>query len=551
MKAFAYLRLSVDKEEGHAQSIDAQRYEIERYAKANGYEIVGEFVDSGVSGRKVSRPQFDNMISQACAKPGPVKAILVYRLDRFARNQRVFHNTIADLESARVQFISVSEYFGNGRQARFIMSHTANTAEQYSVTASIQTAKSRRDNARRGHWNGGLIPFGYETYPVEIVFKKARMRLRIVEQEAKIVREIYDWAEAGHGGRWICKTLNDRGTKMRGARWSNSNLAGILSREHYRGTYFDRTIDENGYRPEPEDWIAVPCPAIIDIEQAERVAALRASRNPRKTPPHIAAATTLLTGIARCGNPECGCGMTINTGKSGRYSYYKCSNKVNKGMKCSTPNIRREALDGAVTDALEKRLLKPERLKELLADILNMSDKQRSQRETELGWAKAEKTRLETALNRLIDIVETGQLSARDPVFAQRLADNKTAQAHATAQIKTLEAQLSRGKRKITADTIAKFGELVKEKLRDDDATVRTAYVRMFVTEVTVNQQHIIISGPRSTIESALTDDKLKPKPEVPSFDREWCPRPDSNGHSFRNRILSPARLPIPPLGHS
>ena len=30
----------------------------------------------------------------------------------------------------------------------------------------------------------------------------------------------------------------------------------------------------------------------------------------------------------------------------------------------------------------------------------------------------------------------------------------------------------------------------------------------------------------------------------------EWCPRPDSNRHSSRNRILNPARLPIPPLGH-
>jgi site-specific DNA recombinase len=533
MKAFVYLRLSVDKEDGRAQSIDAQRYEVELYAKAKGYEIVGEFVDSGVSGRKTSRPQFDNMISLACAKPGPVKAILVYRLDRFARNQQVFHNTIAYLDAARVQLISVSEYFGNGRQSRYIMSHTAIGAEQYSINASIQTAKSRRDNARRGHWNGGPIPFGYETYPVAIDGKKERMRLRIVEKEAMIVREIFDWADLGRGGRWICKTLNDRGTKMRGARWSNSNLAGLLSREHYRGTYYDRTVDEDGNRPEQEDWIAVPCPPIIDVEQAERVAALRASRNPRKTASHIAAATTLLTGIARCGNPECGCVMTINTGKSGQYSYYKCANKVNKGMKCPTPNIRREALDGAVINALETRLLEPERLQELLADILNMSDKQRSQRETELGWAKAEKTRLETALNRLIDIVETGQLSARDPVFAQRLADNKTAQAHATAQIKTLEAQLSRGKRKITTDTIAKFSQLIREKLRDDDDTLRTAYVRMFVTKVTVNQQHIVISGPRSTIESALTDDKLKPKPEVPSFDREWCPEEDSNLHAL------------------
>ena len=180
-----------------------------------------------------------------------------------------------------------------------------------------------------------------------------------------------------------------------------------------------------------------------------------------------------------------------------------------------------------------------------------MSDRQRTERETELGWAKSEKTRLATTLNRLLEIVETGQLNARNPLFAQRLADNKSAQARATARIKTLEAQLSRGKRKLTAETIAKFSQLIREKLRNDDNTLRTAYVRMFVTVITVNQQHIIISGPSSAIESALTDYKLWTKLEVPSFDREWCPRPDSNGHSFRNRILNPARLPFHHWGTS
>ena len=100
-----------------------------------------------------------------------------------------------------------------------------------------------------------------------------------------------------------------------------------------------------------------------------------------------------------------------------------------------------------------------------------MSDRQRTERETELGWATSEKTRLATTLNRLLEIVETGQLNARNPLFAQRLADNKSAQARATARIKTLEAQLSRGKRKLTAETIAKFSQLIREKLRNDDNT--------------------------------------------------------------------------------
>lgn len=116
-------------------------------------------------------------------------------------------------------------------------------------------------------------------------------------------------------GGWIVRTLNDCGTTLRGARFSNSNLAGILGRQVYTGTYYDRTADDDGNVPDPEDWIAVPCPTIIALDQFERVAALRASCNPHKTAPHIAAGTTMLMGIARCGIPGCACGMTMRSGK--------------------------------------------------------------------------------------------------------------------------------------------------------------------------------------------------------------------------------------------
>lgn len=107
------------------------------------------------------------------------------------------------------------------------------------------------------------------------------------------------------------------------------------------------------------------------------------------------------------------------------------------------------------------------------------------------------------------------------------------------------------GNRKITPETIAKFSALISRKLRGNDSMLRTAYTRMFVAKVTVSQTQIVISGPKFALEAGVAKDNLKPSGLVPSFDQKWCPRPDSNGHSFRNRILSPARLPIPPLGHS
>jgi hypothetical protein len=125
------------------------------------------------------------------------------------------------------------------------------------------------------------------------------MKLAIVDSEAIVVREIFAWADQGRGGRWIVKTLNDRGTTLRGAKFSNGNLGGILSRETLYQGYHDRTADDDGIVPERDNWIPVPCPQIAERDQFERVAALRASRSPQRIAPHEAAGTTLLTGLAR------------------------------------------------------------------------------------------------------------------------------------------------------------------------------------------------------------------------------------------------------------
>lgn len=64
-KAYLYLRLSVDDEGGKALSIEAQRYAGRQYADRNGIDIIGEYVDSGLSGTLSKRPQFTRMIADA------------------------------------------------------------------------------------------------------------------------------------------------------------------------------------------------------------------------------------------------------------------------------------------------------------------------------------------------------------------------------------------------------------------------------------------------------------------------------------------------------
>lgn len=123
-------------------------------------------------------------------------------------------------------------------------------------------------------------------------------------------------------------------------------------------------------------------PIIIERDQFDRVAATRASRNPRKTAPHVAAGTTLLTGIATCGMPPgCSNGLTIRTGKGGQYAYYVCNDRVNRGGNCACPSTRREQLDDAVLDAIERQLLAKDRLRELLSSVLELSDQRRAEHE--------------------------------------------------------------------------------------------------------------------------------------------------------------------------
>ncbi|URW74835.1 recombinase family protein [Sphingomonas donggukensis] len=528
-RAYAYLRLSVDKEDGKAQSIEAQRHALRAYALKHGIEIVEEFADCGLSGRTDRRPEFNRMIAQATDGSQPVDLVLMFAIARMARNMRLFFNSIDALADAGVETVSITENFGEGRSKRIGQTITAMMAEQQAFDSAVYTRKSRRENARQGYYNGGPVPYGYQTYVAHQDGEKQRMKLEIVPGEASVVREIFDWADMGRGGRWIVGTLNARGTTLRGAKFSNSNLSGILGRQVYTGTYYDKTADDDGNTPDPEDWISVPCPMIVALDQFERVAALRASRNPRKTAPHIAAGTTMLMGIARCGMAGCTCGMTMRTGKGGRYSYYVCNARVNKGRTCDGPSVRREELDRVVLDAVERQLLAPDRLQALLAEVINLSDHKRAQREHELVHARAEQTRLRTAIERLLILVETGEMGPRDPIFAKRMGDNRAALAAATARIDALETQLARGSRRITGETVAKFGRLLSEKLRDDDPTLRTAYLRMLVSEVTISKGEILISGPRAALENGVTSGVPRLEGTVPIFDRKWCRLQDSN----------------------
>ena len=300
---------------------------------------------------------------------------------------------------------------------------------------------------------------------------------------------------------------------------------------HYVGYYLDgKKNDFKGWLPE-DQWISVPCPAIISEEEFLEVAALRAKRSPKVTPPREINGTTLLpASVAKCGQAGCGAGLTVRTGKGGRYHYYCCSARVNEGTTaCGLPSIQRGQLDDVVLDALSERLFRRDRLAVVLQHLLDRSEETRKRRRKDLALAKGELTNVRKAVTNLLLAIESGVMRPDEALFVERMAHNRARQSALEADVRSLEAQLASSKVKITEQMVAKFGERMNDMLRNGDNVFRTAYVRLFVDEVVVSPDEICIMGSKTALERALICGDDEPGRPVPLFDREWCRLQDSN----------------------
>ena len=188
------------------------------------------------------------------------------------------------------------------------------------------------------------------------------------------MRMAYDLYLNGHQGRSmgikeIAKHLTAAGLLMRGRPWNIQKVHKVLSNPLYRGEYCFNVIDsKEGKKRAPTEWVVTNIPAIIDAATFETVRERREAHAFNKPLARIAAVPTLLTGLLKCG--ICGGSMTLATGKSGRYKYYKCTSRKNKGnYACTSANLPMEKLDELVLNRLANKVFAPERLHTMIVEL--------------------------------------------------------------------------------------------------------------------------------------------------------------------------------------
>ena len=103
--AAAYYRFSSHKQ--NEQSIEGQRRDCERYAEQNGIKIVKEYVDRALTAKSDARPAFQQVIKDS--SKGIFNTVIVWKLDRFARNRYDSAHYKAKLRKNGVKLISAME----------------------------------------------------------------------------------------------------------------------------------------------------------------------------------------------------------------------------------------------------------------------------------------------------------------------------------------------------------------------------------------------------------------------------------------------------------
>lgn len=224
-RALGYLRVST-KQQVDKFGFPTQRKMITEYAEKNGIEIVDWFQES-YTGYSEERPQMEQILQGEY----DVDYLIVAKSDRFARNIDYYYALKLQLSRLGIELVSAFEDFGQMGMMKPVMeAFVASFAEIERLMINQRTAGGREIKRKHGGYCGGRPPYGYN------VENKA---LVINEDQAKVVRTIFEFKKAGRTLRTICSELTRLECKTAdGGDFAVSSVKKILDNEPlYRGMY--------------------------------------------------------------------------------------------------------------------------------------------------------------------------------------------------------------------------------------------------------------------------------------------------------------------------
>ena len=219
----------------------------------------------------------------------------------------------------------------------------------------------------------------------------------IVEDEAEVVRYIFEQYAHGEYVKNIVKELNARGITHKGKCFINNTVYNILKNERYAGIYHHNgEVFDNIY------------PRIVPQEVYDKVQIKVQENKQGKRSDDV---NYLLKNKVICGY----CGKSIigenGTARNGeRRYYYKCRGRKMNLNGCQKTIVRKEILENIVIDAVIEQLNKPPILDKLIKGILQEQERQ-AQNNTVLNLLMSEKLNTDNAIRNIMTAIEKGVIT--------------------------------------------------------------------------------------------------------------------------------------------
>jgi len=503
VKAVIYARYSSHNQ--REESIEGQLRKCHDYAEMNGFTIIEEYCDRAISGKTDNRAEFQRMIKDS--EKGHFQAIIMYTLDRFARNRYDSAMYKAKLRKNGVRLYYTEQSITDEPEGIILESVLEGMAEYYSENLSRGVKRGMKENALKCMITGGYMPLGYR--------KTADKKFEIDPATAPIVQEIFDLYINGKSQRQIVDILNEKGYRtVKGMPFRLGSISGILVNTKYIGLYsFGDVVIENGI------------PAIIDKDVFDKAQEML-KKNKRESGRMKAPMNYLLTGKLFCGH--CGGSMVGESGTSGSgtiYNYYKCLSRK-RHKDCTKQTEKKDWIEKLVVEETVKRILQPEVIDEIACKVAELAENEFNNK-SRLTTLQNDLKSVQTAIRNLLRLVEQG-IDTDD--VGERLLDLNSQKADLQKQI----AKEENKKPMLTKDRIAFWltsflnnGDI--ESVDYQQRIIDTLVNKVFVFDTDGGGRKIVITyNTSNSMKSTITLSDInkcsdiegfaRPKPTNPNF---------------------------------
>jgi site-specific DNA recombinase len=515
-----YARVSSDQQT-QAQTIASQVAALRDRVTADDCVVLPEceFIDEGYSGATLVRPGLERL-RDLCAS-GEVERLYVHSPDRLARKYAYQVLLIDEFQRMGIEVVFLNRELSQSPEDELLLQVQGMVAE-YERAKILE--RSRRGKRHAAHVGNVTVmsgaPYGYRY--VSKHEGGGNARYDILEEEARVVRQIFTWiGQARLSIGEVCRRLQRAEERTRTGRtqWDRSVVWGILKNPAYKGTAaFGKTRTGplrprlraqrnrplqprhavSAYDVPREEWVFIPVPSLIEEALYDAVQE-QLAENRRRARQSQRGARYLLQGLLVCkvcGYAYYGKPLSPSTRKHRPrgYAYYRCvgtdSYRFGGHRVCANTQIRTDLVEIAVWHEVCQLLKDPQRLE-------REYHRRGHARPRGAKWEtpeslRAQITKLQRGMARLIDGYAEGLIDKVE--FEPRIKRMKQRVTVLEEQWQQLaDEAVQQRELKLLIGHLEEFVAKVQRNLASADWAMKREIIRALVRRVEIDKQEVTV----------------------------------------------------------